>query len=392
KTIDSQSLIHISEVENIKTIGLALGCEPNNIRSEAGIIDFIREFVAEILQRDRSVTDTFNLRETVADELARKNSEIHRLNGLLGLANNRYGDLNMENQQQSTIVARCLNKLNACIVNNDKRSHSRQLNESDIEATVDQVCADMTALFKSNERLTDEIGRINDRTDDSHNATNIKTAQLKQLKQSNRTLTKEKKTLIEQIRVVENNHDIELAAMKADNDRLNTDIANANAEIVKLVTEVGLKEKSIASHRSQLDGLLGRSTIIEGQLRESNVRCTSLLESNNVVNAELSKINELYEKLKIEYDRKQIDLTDESRALQEKFDNANKTVTDLQTRLRFALQKTAESEKKTTEFAQQISHTLDTNQSLNKTNVALKEKLKTKNDQYTTIYDELAEK
>lgn len=386
----SQSLIAISEVENIKTIGMALGCEPDSIRSEAGIIDFIREFVAEILHRDRSVTDAFNLRATVTDELARKNSEIHQLNNLLGLANNKYEDLNMGNQQLLAIVARCLNKLNACIVNNDNRPAIRQLNEGDIEATVNQVCTDMDALSKSNKKLTDDIERLTDRTDESHTATRKKAAQHKQLKDSNKTLAKEKRTLTAQLRMMEDNCATELAALKADNHRLNTDIANA--EIGRLMTEIGIKEKSIASHQSRLDDLRGRSTIIEGQLRESNVQNASLIENNNVANAKLAKINELYEELKVVYDRDTRDLTDESRVLQEKFDKTNKDLTELQTRLELAFKKTEESEKKTRDFAQQISHTLTTNKSLNENNAALREKIKTKSDQYTTIYAELAEK
>ncbi|MES1923307.1 hypothetical protein MHBO_004862, partial [Bonamia ostreae] len=116
---------------------------------------------------------------------------------------------------------------------------------------------------------------------------------------------------------MEDNCATELAALKADNHRLNTEIANANVEIGRLMSEIGIKEKSIASHQSRLDDLRGRSTIIEGQLRESNVQNASLIENNNVANAKLAKINELYEELKVVYDRDTRDLTDESRALQE---------------------------------------------------------------------------
>ncbi|MES1921793.1 hypothetical protein MHBO_003326, partial [Bonamia ostreae] len=298
----------------------------------------------------------------------------------LGETNNKCGDLEMGNQQQLAIATRCLNKLNACIVKNNKRGYTKQLNEGDLESTVDQVCDEMTALFKSNSKLRDDISRTNERADASHTATHKKASQLSKFKADNASLLKEKLTLSKQLRVVEDKYEAELGTLKVENHRLNTEIANANVEIGKLKTEIGIRDTSIDQHQSGLETLQIRADMFERQLRDSNARCTSFLESNNALNTKLSEINDSHEKLTSECNRIRMDSADESKVSREELDKANGIVADLHKRLEFASQKVVEAEKKTTDYSQQISCTMQTNRSLNDTNVGLRDKLKKTNE------------
>ncbi|MES1919814.1 hypothetical protein MHBO_001579 [Bonamia ostreae] len=240
----TQTIIPMCEKEDIRTIGSVLGCETLNVKSEADIVQSIRDFGATILNRSVEEDIHFNLFQTVNNELQRRDSLIHTSKQDFDALKHTYDDTELAHQQKSEIISRCVEKLNKTLSNNDARPNGRQASETNIECIVNRACEEIHSLYTTNVRLKNTASHQTDRAD-AADATNgnlqkIKTKN-KNLQQQFKTLQKQSKTSIDQLTT-------ELEDSKGEFNRLSDTMRTLHHELDRLRTELRLKDESIVAH------------------------------------------------------------------------------------------------------------------------------------------------